>query len=392
MSRLPGRNFFFQPGPTNIPDSVLAAMHRPSVDFNSPGFRTLQGNCHDRLKDIFRTRQHLVVHIANGHGAWESAMAKTCAPGDHVLMPETGFFSTYWAKLCTAIGLDVETVPGDWQDGIDLERLAETLRQDQDGRLKAVCVVQNETSTGVTNDIAAVRAALDAAGHKALLLVDTISSLGSIDFRMDDWGVDVAVGGSQKGLMLPVGLSFTCVSERAMKSRRNGLIPHHYWSWEEYAPQQNRFIFPGTAPTQIFEAMAAALDIIEAEGFDNVLARHHRLASATRAAVTAWSANGGPQFFARRQDHRSNSVTAIQMPAGHDAEAFRNACANEGNLSLGGGLGPLNGKVFRIGHLGDLNEAMLFGALGVIEMQLRRQNIPHGPGGLQAAVEFLTHS
>ena len=389
MHHLPGRHFFFQPGPTNIPERVLAAMHQPSVDFNSPRFRKLQGACHDRLKDIFRTRQHLVVHIANGHGAWESAMANTCAVGDHVLVPETGFFSTYWAKLCRSLGLEVETIPGDWQDGMDLAALSEALQADRDGRLKAVCVVQNETSTGVTNDVAAVRAALDAAGHDGLLLVDTISSLGSIDFRMDDWGVDVAVGGSQKGLMLPVGLSFTCVSERAMSQRRNGLIPHHYWSWEEYAPQNGRFIFPGTAPTQIFEAMTVALDIIEEEGFENVLARHHQLASATRAAVNAWSANGGPRFFARHPERRSDSVTAVEMPDGHDGEVFRQACANEGNLALGGGLGPLNGKVFRIGHLGDLNEAMLFGALGVIEMQLNRQNIPHGAGGVQAAIDFL---
>ena len=390
MSRTPGRNFFFHPGPTNIPDRVLAAMQRPTTDFMGAEFRALQGRCHDRLKGIFRTSQNLVVHVANGHGAWESAMVNTCAPGDHVLVPESGFFSVHWAKMCEALGLVVETVPCDWRQGMDIEKLADQLAADREGRIKAVCAVHNETSTGTMNDVAAVRAALDTAGHDALLMVDTISSLGSIDFRMDDWRVDVAVGGSQKGLMLPVGLSFTGVSEKALAARGNGHLPHQYWSWREYLPTEGRFIFPGTAPTQIFEAMDVALDLIENEGFDQVLARHQRLAGATRAAITAWQTEGGLEFFAERPPRRSDSVTAILMPEGHDAEAFRQACAEECNVSLGGGLGALHGRLFRIGHMGDLNEAMLLGALGVIEMQLARQDVPHNAGGIAAAVDYLT--
>ncbi len=383
-----GRLFFANPGPTNIPDSVLKAVAHSTVDFMSPEFLTLYDGCMEGVKRVLKTQQHVFFYTASGHGAWEAALVNVLSPGDRLLIVETGYFSEGWAEMATALGIEVVTVAADWRQGVDMKNVEAALAADTEHRIKAVGVVHNETATGVALPIPEVRAALDATGHPALLMADTISSLACFDFRMDEWGVDVVVGGSQKGLMLPTGMSFTGVSNKALAAHKLSTMPKHYMNWSAMIVRRHKS-FIGTVPVSIFFGLAESLRLLEEEGLENVFARHHRLARATRAAVRHWSGNNGPELFCANPQRFSDSVTAIKMPEGHDAEALRKLCYERFNLSLGGGLGPLGGKVFRIGHMGDLNEPMVLGALAAVEMSLQGAGVPHGKGGVQAAMEWL---
>jgi len=389
MSVKRGRMFFQNPGPTNIPDRLLRAMARPALDFANDEFRVIAAECQAGLKKVVKTEQIMLIYAASGHGAWEAAVVNTCSPGDVVLVPETGHFSVSWADMATRHGLVVQTVPGDWRRGIDPARVEAALSADTDHRIRAVMQVHNETSTGVAHPIQAVRDAIDRAGHPALYLVDTISSLGSIDFRMDEWKIDVAVGGSQKGLMLPPGLCFTGVSRKALAASQSATLPRTYWAWNRMLDGERQARYAGTAPVHLMFGLQESLKMIEEEGLDQIFARHHRLGEATRRCIAAWSERGGPELFCTNPDVVSDSVSAIQVPDGHDANAVRKEALDRFNVSLGGGLNRLNGKVFRIGHMGDLNEPMLLGALASVEMTFARLGIPHGKGGVDAAMEYL---
>ncbi|MFX4224031.1 MAG: pyridoxal-phosphate-dependent aminotransferase family protein [Thalassobaculum sp.] len=393
MSRQPGRQFLNIPGPTNIPDRVLQAMHRPALDFMTPEFWEVQIECKENLAKILKTEGEIMVYASSGHGSWDAAMTNTCSPGDTVLMCETGRFSESWAEMAEAVGLNVVTLANDWDRAFDPARVEEALREDKERKIRAVCVVHNETSTGMTHDVEAIGRIIREMGHPALLMVDTISSLASMDFRMDEWGVDVAVAGSQKGLMLPVGLGISGVSEKAMKATETATLPRKYFDWNGIKALENgRLRFAGTAPSHLFFAMREGLRMLLEEGLDHVFARHARLGEATRRAVRAWGRGNGPSLFGRDEAALSNSVTAVRMPDGFDADEFRGKALSETNLALGGGLARLSGKVFRIGHLGDLNEPMMLGCLATVEMQLKRQGIPHGEGGVDAAVAYLAET
>lgn len=393
MSRQPGRQFLNIPGPTNIPDRVLQAMHRPALDFMTPEFWDVQVECKENLAKILKTEGEIMVYASSGHGSWDAAMTNTCSPGDTVLMCETGRFSESWGEMAEAVGLNVVTLANDWDRAFDPARVEQALREDKERKIRAVCVVHNETSTGMTHDVEAIGRIIRELDHPALLMVDTISSLASMDFRMDEWGVDVAVAGSQKGLMLPVGLGISGVSEKAMKATETAMLPRKYFDWNGIKALENgRLRFAGTAPSHLFFAMREGLRMLLEEGLDNVFARHARLGEATRRAVRAWGRGNGPGLFGRDEAALSNSVTAVRMPDGFDADAFRGKALSETNLALGGGLARLSGKVFRIGHLGDLNEPMMLGCLATVEMQLKRQGIPHGEGGIDAAVAYLAET
>lgn len=386
--RKPGRLFFANPGPTNIPDSILRAMSQATVDFMHPDFLEIYDQAVSGLKRLLFNSGALFIYTASGHGAWEATLANLFSPGDRVLMVETGYFSITWGKMAERLGLDVEILAADIRSGADIASLAARLAADTRHEIKGVCVVHNETSTGVTLPLPEIRAALDEAGHPALYLADTISSLGSMEFRMDDWGIDAAVGGSQKGLMLPVGLSFTAVSEKGMAAHERAKLPRYYFDWS-LMRERRHASFVGTVPTAPFYGMIEALRLIEQEGIEQVWLRHHHLAEATRRAVAAWRGNDGPDFFCASPARRSDSVTSLLMPPGHDAEMIRRIAYDRFNVSLGGGLGALGGKVFRIGHLGDLNEPMLLGTLSSVEMALGLARAPFGKGGVQAAMDYL---
>lgn len=388
MQKPRGRQFFANPGPTNIPDSILRAIDRPAQDFMEEPFIALVRDCTARLKRVLGTSGEVFMMASSGHGAWEASLVNLFSPGDTLLMLESGYFSESWTEMARKFGLRVDTVSADRRRGVDPAAVEGALRADTGHAIKAVCSVHNETSTGVTVPPAAIRAAIDAAKHPALFLSDTISSLASMPFRMDEWGIDLAVGGSQKGLMLPTGMAFTAVSAKGMEAHRKATLPRHYMDWSVMLNRPHRS-FVGTVPTQMFHGLAEALRLIEEEGLDAVFARHARLGAAVRAAVRTWSGNDGPQIFCIDPARQSNSVTAILMPDGHDADTLRRHAAARYNVSLGGGLGALGGKVFRIGHLGDLNEPMVLGTLGAVEMSLRDLGIPHGRGGVQAAMDAL---
>ncbi|MGI9423539.1 MAG: pyridoxal-phosphate-dependent aminotransferase family protein [Hyphomicrobiaceae bacterium] len=401
-----GRQFFFNPGPTHIPERVLAAMHRPTIDFLTEDFKTALRDTHSALKRTLRTRQHLLLHMANGHGAWEAALCNVFEEGDTVLMLESGYFSFHWTKMARDLGLNVDTMHADWRQGVPPEALAERLAADRGRQIKGVLIVHNETATGHVQPLADVRAAMDQTGHPAMLLVDTISSFASMDFHFDDWNVDVAVGSSQKGLMMVTGLSFTCISERAMDASRRGGMKRSYYDWQQMLtvePQR----FPGTSPVHLVYGLNEALKMLEEEGLESVIARHARLAEATRAAVRHWGGQPEPsaitvtddglsapvkqiELLIREPGRRSNSVTAILVPEGCDSNHMRRIALDRFNLSLGQGLGPLAGKAFRIGHLGDLNEPMLLGALATVELALRASGTPHESGGVEAAIAALS--
>jgi alanine-glyoxylate transaminase / serine-glyoxylate transaminase / serine-pyruvate transaminase len=384
-----GRLFFANPGPTNIPDSVLKAVAHHTVDFMDPGFIALYEDCVAGLKRVLKTRQHVFLYTGSGHAAWEASLVNLLSPADRILIIETGNFSESWGRMAKSFGLDVQTVAADWRQGVDIANVRAALQADTGHAIKAVCAVHNETATGVVLPIPEVRAAIDAAGHPALLLADTISSLGSFDFRMDEWGVDCAVGGSQKGLMLPTGLSFTGASDKAMAAHRRATLPKHYFNWTNMLTRPHKS-FIGTVPTSFFYGLKEALRLLEhEEGLEQVFARHHRLAEAVRRCVQHWSGNNGPRLFCTNPARFSDSVTAVQMPDGFDADAVRRTAIQRFNVSLGGGLSSLGGRVFRIGHMGDLNEPMILGTLSVVEMSLRLNGVPYTPGGAGVAMDYL---
>ena len=388
MTRKTGRQFFSNPGPTNIPDSVLRAMDRPTIDFMDREFMGVYQAAVAGLKRVLGTQGEVFFYTASGHGAWEATLANLFSPGDTVLTIESGWFSEGWSTMAAKFGIKVETVAAEWRRGVDVSSVSAMLRADTEGKIKAVLAVHSETSTGMALPIAELRAALDATGHDALMLVDTISSLGSLEFRMMEWGVDAVVGGSQKGLMLPTGLSFTATSVKAMEAHKQAKISRHYFDWTEMMSRGFRS-FTGTVPTGMFYGMVESIRLIEEEGLDAVVARHHRLAEATRLAVRSWAGNAGPQLYCLDPARYSDSVTAVLMPEGYDAENVRKTALDRFNVSIGGGLGKLSGKVFRIGHLGDLNEPMILGTLAAVEMSLGKNGVPHGQGGVAAAMEYL---
>ena len=387
MARVSGRHFLQIPGPTNVPDRVLRAIDFPTMDHRGPEFAGLGKTVLAGMKRVFKsTRGEVVIYPASGTGAWEAALVNTLSPGDRVLMYESGHFATLWQKLAARLGLEPEFLPGDWRHGADPEAIEKRLRADTEKRFKAVCVVHNETSTGATSRIAEVRAAIDAASHPALFMVDTISSLASIDYRHDEWGVDVTVAGSQKGLMLPPGLSFNCISPKALAACRAARLPRSYWAWDEMLANGKNGYFPYTPATNLLYGLREALlMLLEEEGLENVFARHQRHAEATRRAVRAW----GLEVLALDPREYSDSLTAVLMPAGHDADRVRKAILEAFDLSLGTGLGKLAGKVFRIGHLGDFNDLMLTGTLAGVEMGLRLARVPVKKEGVRAAMDYL---
>nr|WP_294525985.1 aminotransferase class V-fold PLP-dependent enzyme [uncultured Rhodopila sp.] len=384
-----GRHFFANPGPTNIPDSVLRAMDRPSIDFSDPGFVAVYEAAFAGLKRVLRTEQHLFMYNASGHGAWEASLTNLLSPGDAILVLESGYFSDEWAAMARSHGLEVRLVEADWRRGADIADVRRHLAADTGHAIKAVCAVHNETLTGMKLPLPAIRAAIDEAGHPALFLADTISSLGSLDFRMDEWGIDCVVGGSQKGLMLPTGMSFTGVSEKALAAHGTAKLPRYYFDWTMMT-QRSTKSFIGTVPVHMIYGLRESVRLLlEEEGLDNVYARHTRLAEAARRAVRVWAANNGPSLYCLSPERYSDSVTTVLMPDGFTGDALRNTIRERFNVSLGGGLGKLSGLIFRIGHLGDLNEPMLLGALAAIEMGLRIEGVPHGRGGVEAAMAFL---
>jgi alanine-glyoxylate transaminase/serine-glyoxylate transaminase/serine-pyruvate transaminase len=382
----PGRHFLQIPGPTNVPDRILRAIDRPTIDHRGKQFADLGRECLEGLKPIFKTiRGEVFIFPASGTGAWEAAIVNTLSPGDHVLMFETGHFSALWRDLAQKFGLIVEYVPGDWRHGIDAEAVAARLSSDRNQAIQAVLCVHNETSTGITSDIAAVRKAMDAERHPALLMVDTVSSLASIDYRHDEWGVDVTIGGSQKGLMLPPGLGFNAASQRALSASARARLPRAFWSWEEMKGPNAAGYFPSTPATNLLYGLREAIAMLHEEGLENVLQRHLRLSEATRLAVSAW----GLELLCLNPAECSPSCTAVLLPDGFDEAQFRSLVLEHYNLSLGAGLGKVAGRVFRIGHLGDLNDLMLCATLCGIEMGLARFGVPYEPGGVSAAMKYL---
>ena len=383
-----GHHFLQIPGPTNVPDRVLRAMDYPTIDHRGPQFAAIGKKCLDGMKTIFKTRSHVVIYPASGTGAWEAALVNVLQEGDLVLMVETGHFATLWHRMATKLGLETEFLATDWRRGVDPQAVEDRLRADTDGKIKAVCVVHNETSTGSTSAIAEVRAAIDAVSHNALLLVDTISSLASIDFRHDEWGVDVTVSGSQKGLMLPPGLSFNAISEKAVSVSQESGMRRSYWDWSEQIAANADGSFPYTPATNLLYGLAEAIDMLHEESLDAVFARHDRHAAATRRAVQAW----GLEVLCQEPGDFSSSLTAVLLPDGHDADEFRAGVLEKFNMSLGNGLSKLAGRVFRIGHLGDFNDLMLLGTLSGVEMGLSLADIPHQKGGVDAAMLLLNES
>lgn len=380
-----GRHFLQIPGPTNVPDRVLRAMDYPTIDHRGPQFAEIGAKCLAGMKTIFKTDSHAVIYPASGTGAWELALVNTLQEGDLVLMVETGHFASLWHKMASRLGLETEFLATDWRRGVDPQQVEDRLRDDLENKIKAVCIVHNETSTGSTSRVNEVRLAMNNAGHDALLLADTISSLGSIDFRHDEWGVDVTVAGSQKGLMLPPGLSFNAVSEKALAVASNGGMRRSYWDWEEQIAANKDGAFPFTPATNLLYGLAEAIDMLHEEGLDNVFKRHDRHAAATRKAVQAW----GLEVLCQEPKDYSSALTAVLLPDGHNADAFRAGVLQNFNMSLGNGLAKLAGKVFRIGHLGDFNDLMLLGTLSGVEMGLSLANIPHQKGGVDAAMNLL---
>ena len=380
-----GRHMLQIPGPTNVPDRVLRAMDFPTIDHRGEEFFRLAKKCLSGIKDIFKTENHVIIYPASGTGAWEAALVNTLSAGDTVLMVETGHFASLWVKLAKRLGINAELIETNWRRGADAEKIAERLSQDHTDEIKAVCIVHNETSTGAMSDILKVRKCIDDVGHNALLMVDTISSLASSDFCHDDWGVDVTVSGSQKGLMLPPGLSFNAVSKKALGASEGANLPRSYWDWGEHIESNSNGAFPYTPATNLLFGLNEAILMLKEEGLDKVFLRHKRHAEATRLAVQTW----GLEVLCENKDDFSNTLTAVLLPDGHDADTFRAVVLDNFNMSLGNGLSRLAGKVFRIGHLGDFNDLMLVATLGGIEMGLSKSSVPHQVGGTQAAMQFL---
>ncbi|MGX1498477.1 alanine-glyoxylate transaminase/serine-glyoxylate transaminase/serine-pyruvate transaminase [Labrenzia sp. MBR-25] len=385
MSRKAGRHFLQIPGPSAVPDRVLRAISAQTIDHRGPDFAQVGLDALSGMKTIFKTTQDVFIFPASGTGAWEAALVNTLSEGDRVLMYETGHFATLWMKMATRLGLKPEFIEGDWRGGADPDSIEQRLRADTAHEIKAVCVVHNETSTGSVSPVAAVRHAIDAAGHPALLMVDTISGLASIDFRFDDWGVDVAVSGSQKGLMLPPGLSFNAASAKAMEFAKTGGMRRSYWDWHDMKALNATGYFPYTPATNMLYGLNEAIRMLHEEGLDNVFARHQRHGAATRAAVRAW----GLEVLCKQQGQESGVLTAVMMPNGHSADAFRATALSNFDISLGNGLSKVADRVFRIGHLGDFNDLMLIGTLSGVELGLRKAGVPHRSGGVEVAMQFL---
>ncbi|WP_299143052.1 aminotransferase class V-fold PLP-dependent enzyme [uncultured Tateyamaria sp.] len=381
-----GRHFLQIPGPTNTPDRILRAMHRAVIDHRGPEFGAMGRDLLRDLKAVFQTENHVVIYPASGTGAWEAALVNVLSPGDEVLMYETGQFATLWKNMAAKLGFDPVFMQGDWRHGAQAGAIGAQLTADTGHQIKAVCVVHNDTATGITSDIAAVRKAMDDAQHPALLMVDTISSLGSIDFQTDAWGVDVVVAGSQKGLMLPPGLSFNAISDKAWAACEAGGDRRSYWDWRDMVGPNAQGFFPYTPATTLLYGLREALDMLAEEGLHNVFARHARHAEATRRAVEAW----GLEILAAHPHERSNALTAVMMPDAQGADALRAEVLDSFDMSLGTGLNKVADKVFRIGHLGDFNDLMLMGTLCGVEMGLKRAGVSHTPGGVQAAMDFLS--
>jgi alanine-glyoxylate transaminase / serine-glyoxylate transaminase / serine-pyruvate transaminase len=381
-----GRHFLQIPGPTNVPDRILRAMDLPTIDHRGPDFQALGREVLEGCRAVFQTVGPVVIFPSSGTGAWEAAIVNTLNPGDRVLMVETGHFATLWRGMAQRLGLEVDFVPGDWRHGVNPQEVERRLKEDRTQNVRAVMVVHNETSTGVTSRINEVRRAIDRAGHPALLMVDTISSLASIDYRHDEWGVDVTVGGSQKGLMLPPGLGFNALSDKALAASRVARMPRSYWDWQEMLKPNSSGFFPYTPATNLLYGLRESLRMLQEEGLPQVFARHSRLAEATRAAVRGW----GLELLPLDPTEYSSSLTAVVMPAGHDSDHFRAAALQGWDISLGAGLGKLQGRIFRIGHLGDFNDLMLMGSLAGVELGLRSAGVPFQASGLAAAIDVLS--
>ena len=385
MTYRAGRHFLQIPGPTNVPDRVLRAMDMPTIDHRGPDFQALAKRVLNGIRDVFKTTNPVVIYPGSGTGAWEAALVNTLSPGDLVLMVETGHFASLWKKLAERLGLRTEFITGDWRHGADAAAIGERLKADSGHAIKAVCVVHNETSTGCVSPIGDIRKAIDAVGHPALFLVDTISSLASIDYRHDEWGVDVTVGGSQKGLMLPPGLAFNALSDKAIAAQAGAKLPRSYWAWDEMLAMNPNGIFPSTPATNLLYGLDAALEMLDEEGLENVFARHQRHAAATRAAVEAW----GLEVLCADPAQHSGALTAVMMPEGKGADALRKTILDRFDMSLGAGLSKLADKIFRIGHLGDYNDLTLVGTLGGVEMGLKLAGVKHRSGGVDAAMKVL---
>ena len=381
-----GRHFLQIPGPTNVPDRVLRAMDYPTIDHRGPDFAKIGAACLAGIKTIFKTDSHVVIYPASGTGAWEAALVNLLNEGDKVLMVETGHFASLWHKMASRLGLETEFLETDWRRGADPSAVEDRLKADTEQQIKAVCVVHNETSTGSTTRINDIRKAIDAAGHDAYFMVDTISSLASIDYRHDEWGVDVTVSGSQKGLMLPPGLSFNALSERAIDASKTAGMRRSYWDWQEQIAANASGAFPYTPATNLLYGLDEAITMLHEEGLDNVFARHDRHAEATRRAVQQW----GLEVLCQEPKNYSSSLTAVLLPDGHNADDFRATVLDNFDMSLGNGLSKLAGKVFRIGHLGDFNDLMLMGTLSGVEMGLKLADIPHQTGGVATAMAYLS--
>lgn len=385
MSHRAGRHFLQIPGPSPVPDRVLRAISAQTIDHRGPDFADVGLTAIAGMKSIFKTKQNVVIYPASGTGAWEAALVNVLSEGDKVLMYETGHFATLWKKMATKLGIDAEFIEGDWRGGADADAIEARLRADTKHEIKAVCVVHNETSTGSVSPVAEVRRAIDAASHPALLMVDSISGLASIDFRFDEWGVDVCVSGSQKGLMLPPGLSFNAFSDRAYELSKKGGSRRSYWDWQEMVEINKGGYFPYTPATNLLFGLNEAIKLLQEEGMDNVFARHQRHGAATRAAVRHW----GLEVLCNKQGQESGVLTAVLMPQGHSADAFRATALKHYDISLGSGLSKVADKVFRIGHLGDFNDLTLAATLSGVELALRKSNVPHKAGGLEAAFSHL---
>jgi alanine-glyoxylate transaminase / serine-glyoxylate transaminase / serine-pyruvate transaminase len=383
--RRPGRHFLQIPGPTPIPERILSAMSRQILDHRGPAFQQLGLRVLANVKSLFKTKGHVIIYPSSGTGAWEAAMTNTLSPGDHVLMCETGQFALLWKVMADRLGLVADVIPTDWRTGVEAHLIEAKLMADTGHKIKAVCVVHNETSTGCRAHIDEVRKAMDKAKHPALLMVDTISSLGVMDLRHDEWGIDVTVAGSQKGMMLPPGLSFTAISDKALAATKTAKLPRAYWQWEDMIAANATGFFPYTPATGLLYGLDEAINLLNEEGLDNVFARHDRLAEATRRAVTAW----GLDIWCRDPKYYSAAVTTVAMPEGHNADTFRKLVLDTFDMSLGTGLNKLAGKAFRIGHIGDTNELTVMGALTGVEMSLEIAGVPHKKGGVAAAMSYL---
>jgi len=381
-----GRHFLQIPGPTNLPDRVLRAMDRAVIDHRGPEFAEISKSVLEKLKSVFKTTAPVIMYPGSGTGAWESAIVNTLNVGDKVLFFETGEFSIRWYDQAKQLKIDAEIVPGDWRHGIDPKVVAERLAADKDKKIKAVCVLHNETSTGIVNNIGEIRKAIDSVNHPALFMVDVISSLASIDYRHEEWKVDVTVGGSQKGLLLPPGLSFNAISHKALEASKKATMPKHYWDWNAMLENNKTGFYPYTPATTLIYGLDEALDMLMEEGLDNVFARHARLAEATRLAVKAW----GLEILCKNPAEYSNTLTTVLLPEGYDADNLRKTILDEYNMSLGASFNKVKGKVFRIGHLGDLNEIMLMGVLSGVEMGLTKAKVPFKAGGIMAALQYLS--